>query len=154
MSYVTAEEYERYMNAAQSAMFQFQLIEEGLKAYLWMINEIIRSSIPDKIDFNVPHSEIDSMPLERLLNVFGKHTKNRALLKQLNRLRASRNHVAHKAFVLAFYCTFETGVDFHSELATLESARDESAKAFLELKEELDMLESLKTAGPRAPSGA
>ncbi len=109
-----------------------------------MVNEIIRRSIPEEIDFIVTHSEIDSMPLERLLNAFGKHTKNRALLVRLNRLRSTRNHVAHKAFVLAFYSSFESSVDFHAELVKLESARDQSGKAFIDLKEELDLLDALK----------
>ena len=145
MQSVKKEDFDQYMNAAQSAMFQYQLIEEGLKTCISMTHEIIRSKLPSEIDFSYKDAEFESMPLERLLNTYGKLTTNKVLVKQLNELRDSRNYVAHKAFALAFLSSVSARSDFETELKKVVAARDASIKGFMTLKEELNRVQALKS---------
>jgi hypothetical protein len=144
VKHIEREEIDRYMNAAQSAMFQYQLIEEGLKTCISMTHQVIKTAIPSDVSFDYQDSEFDSMPLERLLNVFGRLTKNKALVKQLNGLRESRNYVAHKAFALAFFSSVSEKVDFQKELKKVRAAQEASVKAFMALKDELDRLNAFR----------
>ena len=144
MKQIDRADVDRYMNAAQSAMFQYQLIEEGLKSCISMAHQIIRSGIPVELTFDYRDTEFESMPLERLLNVFGRLTKNKALVKQLNGLRESRNYVAHKAFALAFFSSVNENVNFQEEFKKVVAAQEESIKGFFALKEELDRMLALK----------
>lgn len=138
------EDVDLYMNAAQSAMFQYQLIEEGLKSYISMAHDVIRAKLPSELHFDYRDSEYESMPLERLLNVFGKLSRNKVLIKQLNALREPRNYVAHKAFALAFFSSVSDKVDFEVEYKRVKAAQELSIRGFMALKEELDAMSALK----------
>lgn len=140
----TKGDVEEYLNAAQSAMFQCQLVEEALKTYISTAHSIIRKSIPIELSFSYADKDFESMPLERLLNVFGKLTHNKKLLKQLNGLREPRNYVAHKAFALVFLSSVSGKVAFQSEFKKVIAARDLSIEAFMALKDELDSISALK----------
>jgi hypothetical protein len=140
---IQSSEIDKYMNAAQSAMFHYQMIEEALKAYIFYAHEIIQSRLPEKISFTYNEAEYASMPLERLLSVFAKFTHNKPLLKQLNALRESRNHVAHRSFALAFLSAVSQRADFGSEFKKVKEASAASLKGFQALKEEVDSISQL-----------
>jgi hypothetical protein len=143
MKTLSSSEIESYMAAAQSAMFQYQLIEQMLKLYISRAHSIIRARLPDGLLFDYKDTEFDSMPLERLLNVFGKLTANKALLKKLNATRDARNHVAHKAFALFYLSSIQGATSFRAELKKVIEAKDASISAFIALNEELDLLNEL-----------
>ncbi len=154
MNPVSQEEIKLYMNAAQSAMFQYQMIEEALKAYISLAHKVIRSRIPHEVNFDYQDSEFESMPLERLLNVFARLTKNKKLVKELNALRTHRNYIAHKAFALVFLSHVSGTVAFRKEFKKVLAARDVSINAFLALKEELDKMSLVHSRVEGGASGA
>jgi len=137
-------EVDRYMQTAQAAMFQYQIIEEGLKTYIRMAHEIVLLGIPKELAFHYSDKEYDSMPLERLLNAFTKFTHNKTLLKQLNGLRESRNYFAHRSFALAFFSSVNDKVDFQEEFKKVVVAREAATAAFDALKDELTFIQNLK----------
>ena len=143
-------EIEAYMNAAQSAMFQYQMIEQALKAYIFYAHRIVQSHLPKELSFGYKEEEYDSMPLERLLKVFAKFTHNQALLKQLRALQGPRNHVAHRSFALVFLSSVSVKVNFEQEFKKVSEASASSVTAFMALKEELDSISkvSARLAGP------
>ena len=53
----------------------------------------------NKIPFNYSSADIENYPLERLLSIFAKLSKNEKLYSRLNKLRDVRNHVAHQSLV-------------------------------------------------------
>ena len=140
---VTQEEINEYMSVAQRSMLQFQLIEEGLKAHISIAHQVIQRSIPAELHFKFSNEEIDSMPLERLINTFTRYTRNSVLVKQLNEIRGLRNHLAHRAFALAFFSTLDDESDFPGDFAKVKQAQTSSASAFLALKEEIDLVDSI-----------
>jgi len=132
-----------YMALAQKVMLHFQLVEEGLKAYLSLARQVIQRTIPKELDFRLADEEIDAWPLGRLTSAFARHSRNAELVQALNRLRPLRNHVSHKAFAYGFYSDFTEEIDFAKESRTLMEAHDVSAKAFEALALEIDAISNL-----------
>ena len=60
----------------------------------------MRFLLGDRIHFDYSIEDVESYPLERLLNVFGKLNANEELKKRLNKLRAERNYIAHEALLV------------------------------------------------------
>ena len=143
MKQIFRAEFESYMNAAQSAMFNYQMIEQALKVYISCAHEIVQSCLPRQLGFYYNEKEYDAMPLERLLNVFAKFTHNKPLLKQLNALRDKRNYVAHRSFAFAFLSSVSPKVNFDHELKIVTAASASSVEAFMALKEELDSISTV-----------
>ena len=56
--------------------------------------------VSDHIHFDFSIKDVESYPLERLLNVFGKMNDNTDLKKRLNKLRNERNYIAHEALIV------------------------------------------------------
>ena len=77
----------------------FQLLEEALKVYISVAYELIQDCLNNKIPFNYSSTDIENYPLERLLSIFTKLSKNEELYSRLNKLRDVRNHVAHQSLV-------------------------------------------------------
>jgi hypothetical protein len=146
MSQPTPIELENYMALAQRVMLSFQLIEEGLKAYLSIARDVVKASIPKELDFVFTSEEIDAMPLGRLTQAFGRYTKNRDLVQDLNRIRPMRNHASHKAFVYGFYSDFVEEIDFEEEFRSLEEARSAASTVFQALSREIDQVSDLLSA--------
>lgn len=151
---ISKSDYDGYMNAAQSAIFHYQMIEQALKAYIFHAHEIVQLRMPQQLAFNYSKNEYDSMPLERLLAVYAKFTQNKPLLKQLNGLRKSRNHIAHRSFALAFLSSFDSGVSFAPEFSKVTDASANSLKAFIALKDELDSISKLNASLKEGKSAA
>ena len=147
------KQLERFMHETQRAMFLFQMIEEALKTSIAYANEGIRLSLPAGIAFNMPESEYENAPLERLLTCFGRVTTNAALLKQLNQLRYLRNYCAHKAFALAFLSEVSSTVDFASEFAKVQGANEAAEAAFEAMKVEMNALGEVRNAALRTRTG-
>jgi len=149
----TSTEVANYMNTAQRVVLQFQFVEEALKAYISVVRDILQASIPAEIDFRQSHEEIDSMPLGRLIQTFGRYTRNQELLRQLTQLTPLRNHVAHKALAYGFYSSFTEDIEFEQESKALEDARQASGSAFLALNTEIDLVNRLLSS-KKSPSEA
>jgi hypothetical protein len=136
-------DHEQYMNAAQSAMFRFQMIEEALKVYIRHAHRIVQYCLPVEIGFHYKESEFESMPLERLLSVFAKFTHNQVLLKELHQLREMRNYVAHRAFFYATFSATSPHLSFADEFAKLKSALSMADEVSDKLLDEVECMAKL-----------
>ena len=140
---IDRESHERYVAAAQYAMFRYQMIEEALKTYIFHAHEVVQSRLPSEITFDYKVSEYESMPLERLLSVFAKFTHNKPLLKQLHGLREMRNYVAHRAFFYATLSATSDRLNFSEEFAKVQKALSMADVAADALLDEVDSIAAL-----------
>jgi hypothetical protein len=90
-----------YRDRVVGILTSFQLLELALKMYIGRSYELIGDLVKDKIHFDFSISDIESYPLERLLNLFAKLNANEELKKRLNKLRSERNYVAHEALIVS-----------------------------------------------------
>lgn len=118
-------EQELYKDRAIGLLSNFQLLELALKIYIGKSYEYINFLLGDRIHFDYSISDVESYPLERLLNVFGKLNGNDELKKRLNKLRAERNYIAHEAFLVT--------IGLNPNMDTLHR----KAKDFFDLEDEL-----------------
>jgi hypothetical protein len=118
----------------------FQLLELTLKLYIGRAYEFIDLALNGRMHFDYSVADVESMPLERLLNIFGKLNGNRELLRRLNKLRAQRNHVAHESLLLIIGSNYDIGAvqDRHREFFYLE---DELAGCLKLVIEEMKILQ-------------
>ena len=89
-----------YKERVVGILTSFQLLELALKIYIGKSYDLIDHLVKDKVHFDFSIKDIESYPLERLLNLFGKLNGNEKLKKRLNKLRSERNYVAHEALLV------------------------------------------------------
>ena len=134
-----------YLREVQNALFYFQMIEEGLKTYVSKAHEVIQRSLPSELVFRSDPKEYENAPLERLIKLFAKVTRNEDLVGRLSRLLEPRNHCAHRAYALAFLSKVRPGVDMDAELRKVAEAGRAAAEVFDALQDELEEIASLKS---------
>ncbi|WP_298773031.1 hypothetical protein [uncultured Shewanella sp.] len=118
-------EQELYKDRTVGLLVNFQLLELSLKMYIGSSYSYINSLVEDHIYFDFSTKDVESFPLERLLNLFGKLNNNDELKKRLNKLTKNRNYLAHEALLVTI------GSD--PNMDTLHT----KAKEFYELESEL-----------------
>lgn len=89
-----------YRDRTVSLLTNFQLLELSLKMYIGTSYGYIQMLVEEHIHFDFSINDVESYPLERLLNVFGKLNGNEDLKKRLNKLRGERNYIAHEALLV------------------------------------------------------
>lgn len=89
-----------YKDRTIGLLTNFQLLELSLKLYIGRSYEFIHALVEDRIHFGFSVDDVESYPLERLLNLFGKLNTNDELKKRLNKLRSERNYIAHEALLV------------------------------------------------------
>ncbi|WP_339777300.1 hypothetical protein [uncultured Methylophaga sp.] len=94
------QEQKIYKDRAVGLLTNFQLLELSLKLYIGTAYDYIHMLVEEHVHFDFSVSDVESYPLERLLNVFGKLNGNETLKKRLNRLRNERNYIAHEALLV------------------------------------------------------
>jgi hypothetical protein len=119
----------------------FQLIEFALKEYIGLAYRLIFERVKDTLHFSYSRKDVESFPLERLINTFSKMNSNRELISRLNRLRAARNQIAHRSLVVTMGSLYDPGEveDKYIEYLWLE---DELAECLRLSIEELRKLKS------------
>jgi hypothetical protein len=90
-----------YGKATLQMLTQFQFLELFLKAYIATAYRFIALRLDGAMHFGYSEKDLDSLSLERLLTIFCKLNANATLVARLNKLRAQRNHIAHKAMTIA-----------------------------------------------------
>jgi hypothetical protein len=143
MSTAQRKKNEMFLGEVQLALFNFQLLEEGLKTYIDKAYDIIRHSLPSQLRLQVDPAEYENAPLERLIKMYSKLSKNAALVDRLKRLVKPRNYCAHRAYAHEFQSRIDPSVNVHVELRTIVTANSEAMKALDELHEELNAIASL-----------
>lgn len=134
-----------YLREVQNALFYFQMIEEGLKNYVASAHEVIQRSLPAELVFRSDPKEYENAPLERLIKLFAKLTRNEEFVSRLNKLLEPRNYCAHRAYALAFLSKVRPNIDIKAELVRAAAAGQIASDAFNELQAELDAMRSLKS---------
>jgi hypothetical protein len=112
----------------------FQLLEFALKAYISQVYSVIKASVGKKVPFRYSRKDVESFPLERLLNVFSKLNANEQLVARLNKLRNERNHIAHSALLMPMGSMYDRGAveDKYIEYFDLEDELAECLKLVIE----------------------
>jgi hypothetical protein len=94
------QEQKFYKDRTVALLTSFQLLELSLKLYIGNSYDYIHMLVESHIHFDFSISDVESYPLERLLNVFGKLNGNDELKKRLNKLKKERNYIAHEALLV------------------------------------------------------
>ncbi|RZG06785.1 hypothetical protein EXT48_07465 [Pseudoalteromonas sp. CO348] len=94
------QEQDFYKQRTVALLTNFQLLELTLKMYIGTSYDYIRMLVSDHIQFDYSVEDVESFPLEHLLNVFAKLNDNKELQKRLNKLRKERNYIAHEALIV------------------------------------------------------
>lgn len=112
----------------------FQLLEFALKVYIGRAYVLIKICVGDKIHFDYSASDVESFPLERLVNVFSKLNANEELHARLNKLRDERNHIAHRSLLVTIGSIYDRGAveDKYVEYFWLEDELTECLKLVIE----------------------
>ena len=139
---------DQYRATTLRILGNFQLIEFTLKVYIAFAYRIIAHSTKDLIPFNYSFSDVESFPLERLLNIFSKMNENAALIDRLNKLRKERNHIAHESLLVAAGSDYDANAVKESEEAFFY-LEDEVAECLKALVEETHTIRG-KLPGPMA----
>jgi hypothetical protein len=137
-----------YLREVQYALFHFQMIEEGLKTYISEVHEVIQRSLPSEVVFRSDPKEYESAPLERLIKLFAKVTRNDDLVSRLKKLIRPRNHCAHRAYAHVGLLKVRPGVDMDAELRKIAESGSAAAEAFFDIQTELHGIASLKYRVP------
>jgi hypothetical protein len=123
-----------YKSMTLRILSSFQLLELALKIYIGKAYDLIKFSLNDRMYFDYSVQDVESYPLERLLNVFSKLNSNTDLHKKLNKLRSQRNHVAHESLLLVIPLKYDVEAvqEKHAEFFYLEDELTECLHLLLE----------------------
>lgn len=127
-----SKEQQYYRDRTVGILTNFQLLEFILKMYIGEAYNYIHNLVEDRIHFGFSIKDVDTYPLERLLNVFDKLNRNEDLKKRLNKLRKQRNYIAHEALLVS--------LGSHSNMDTLYKKAEEFFYLEDELSECLNLL--------------
>jgi len=135
-----------YKDVVLRMLGKFQLLEFALKQYIGLAYKMIQELADDKVPFHFSEKDVENYPLERLANIFAKLNDNSDLSKKINRLRESRNHIAHKALLLVTGRRLDRGEieDRYIEFTMMEDELTEC------LGEVIDELKSLSNSRKKA----
>ncbi|WP_354624572.1 hypothetical protein [Psychromonas sp. MME2] len=70
------QQQEHYRQRTVALLTNYQLLELTLKMYIGTSYDYIQMLVADHIHFDFSIKDVESYPLERLLNVFGKMNDN------------------------------------------------------------------------------
>jgi hypothetical protein len=91
--------YEKFANQALGG---YQIIEEQLKVYIGLHFDKTRALLNERLHFGFSSDDYRDAALGRLIQVFSKLCNNQPLIAELGTVKARRNHVAHKAFLILY----------------------------------------------------
>ena len=94
------DDFLEFQMALTDALMTFQYIEEGLKMYIERAYWIILKKVGNAIPIRLSRDDIETKPLNRLLDHFAKYNSNDSLVAELRGLTKERNYCAHQAFLL------------------------------------------------------
>ena len=125
---------ENYKATVVRMLSNFQLIEFALKEYIGLAYRLISERIKDTLHFSYSGKDVESFPLERLINTFSKVNSNRDLISRLNKLRSARNQIAHRSLVVTMGSLYDPGEveDKYIEYLWLEDELTECLKLTIE----------------------
>ena len=113
----------------------------ALKMYIASAYTLISRETKGVVTFNYSFKDIENYPLERLLNIFQKLNPNTELHKRLNRLRESRNKIAHKSLLFVHDIFRELlGEDLEENHELLETLYPEVLSCLAEVQNETEVL--------------
>ena len=79
----------------------FQVLELSLKFYIGANYLYISEKVGKEIAFKYSFIDLHNASLERLLTIFAKFNDNSEFQKRLNKLKESRDLVAHRSMILS-----------------------------------------------------
>lgn len=117
-----------------------QMIEEGLKLYVGIAEELIQAATPYGVPFKVDRQAIENAPLGKLIGMFAKLNRNDQLIARLRQLPEHRNYIAHAAFRRAFQASTDKNIDLDSARLHATEVGDEAEKVLQLIGQEIKSL--------------
>jgi hypothetical protein len=140
---------EYYAKAAET-LSSYQLIELALKEYISEALDYAKRRMPTTFVFLISGSDFRDAALEKLIGTFKKLNGNTTLHSELERIKVSRNELAHRS--LAELIRHEGSPDFEQRVAdTLQDLEGQDAAAFslfVRVYDEIDLLREKIAANP------
>ncbi|MHB8844000.1 MAG: hypothetical protein ACYC7L_04565 [Nitrospirota bacterium] len=144
---MSEEFFDKYKNAVQLILLDFQWIEELLKITVSSSYEAIRRSAPPGIRFRPNRKNIEKDSLGRLVRKYEEVTANESLVAELHKIVNERNFCAHQSFVLSLEEQQDIGF-LEKETTRLEAVRGRSRACVMALQEELRFILELLNETP------
>lgn len=91
---------QRYFNALQTALADFQFLEEGLRLYVFSAYELIRRAVHERLPFHFDYADVRNDALSKLISKYLKFSDNEELGAQLRKALRHRNEIAHRGLLL------------------------------------------------------
>ena len=89
---------DKYRDYVTHALAGFQLLEEGLKAYIDTYYKAVRKLVGGRLTFDYHRADIDKAALGKLVSIFSKTSSNMDLVRRIRKLTDHRDTAAHRAF--------------------------------------------------------
>jgi hypothetical protein len=121
----------RYKSTVLRILGGFQTLEFCLKLYIGLAYRLIARCVNGKIHFDYSFSDVETLSLGRLLEIFEKLNANQDLITRLKKLRQERNEIAHKSLLIAMGSNYDL------------EALDAADEAFFYLEDEVSECLSL-----------
>jgi hypothetical protein len=117
----------------------FQTLELSLKIYIAKSYDIIRKRLNGDFPYEYRYSDIENLPLGKLLQIFEKINVNKSLHKDIKVLAKDRNILAHKSL----HFTHETlrnllDLNIDDQINNYEKIEIELNKCLITMSEELE----------------
>jgi len=91
---------QRYFNALQMALTDFQYIEEGPRMDLATAYNVLRKAVESRLPFNFDYSDVRNDALGKLISKYLKFSNNKELGANLRKALDHRNEIAHRGMLL------------------------------------------------------
>ncbi|MEP6633859.1 MAG: hypothetical protein ABJA62_06575 [Luteimonas sp.] len=133
-----------FMEAAEQALFIFQMLEEAIKKHIRLFNKALNVALRQSgLVYRIADKEFESAALGRLTDVFARCTENAATIKILRDVRDLRNYIAHESFMHERLAGLKESIDFDVEYPKAEKAKNAAAHAYSAVKNETQALQKI-----------
>lgn len=131
---------DKYSNALNKVLTDFQFIEECLKMYMTYADRIIQINVSSYFPYKYNRKDVEKLALGKLTDRYSKLSDNTSLVKQIQEVMKKRNDLAHQGFLF----TSEEQKDkrlLESLTTNLEQLHIKTKNILFELSKETSSLE-------------
>lgn len=137
---------DKYSNALNKVLTDFQFIEECLKMYMVYADRIIQINVSSYFPYKYNRKDVEKLALGKLTDRYSKLSDNISLVKQIQEVMKKRNDLAHQGFLFTSEEQKDTKL-LESLTTDLEQLHIKTKKILFELSKETSSLEEHLTKG-------
>lgn len=131
---------DKYSNALNKVLTDFQFIEECLKMYMVYADRIIQINVSSYFPYKYNRKDVEKLALGKLTDRYSKLSDNISLVKQIQGVMKKRNNLAHQGFLFTSEEQNDTKL-IESLTTDLEQLHIKTKKILFELSKETSSLE-------------